>query len=324
MADHEETTHSYRADLEAAAEPHLLALERIAQGHRVRARQGTNQLFRDTDAMVEAALDRLGVERPPRFYTTEIYEQYEHLEALLETNRATLPFLLAPVNVGEQGATVHLMQRQGLAATVANRFEHLARFEADVADVEMDDLQHAAHPFMSNPESSDEEKAHLFGNEDPYRRALIPFSHTDITPYDLDDEGGKFTDWGLGLREEVFPTFKSLQATVLFAEALGREPAIEFDRFRVHMILAATLAKTPQAGVSEAGRDMPPSLQVMQHVLLALESMKELVHPTERIRAQIMLEKAFHFVYWENANQSMRIVGRSTVAVAAYQDCTSA
>jgi hypothetical protein len=100
MADHEETTHSYRADLEAAAEPHLLALERIAQGHRVRARQGTNQLFRDTDAMVEAALDRLGVERPPRFYTTEIYEQYEHLEALLETNRATLPFLLAPVNVG--------------------------------------------------------------------------------------------------------------------------------------------------------------------------------------------------------------------------------
>lgn len=106
---------------------------------------------------------------------------------------------------------------------------------------------------------------------------------------------GGFLGWGLQIPDEAMNGYIGHQLKIALAETTRTPADNEVNRFRSHIIIAATAAN--------GDRDD----ETMRHLGFAVRSSELLRAPDEQLEAFVMLQGAMEYVYGRNVGLSMRM-----------------
>lgn len=193
--------------------------------------------------------------------------------------RQAMAELISPLDVTEQGAVFQIMDRQGKAATWGNSFRMAA--DRELTKVEIHKGLPAAQPFLLEREVHD--------SNDPTKKVLIALGAKQKK---IDEPHYTFNEWAIEIETTWDPTL------VEAALVLLQKPVISdlFDRFRVHIIVAATLAKHQETSA-------------FSYIVGATDIAQLLTSPVEKIQANMMLKSAMDYAHSVNIYNSMAVIG---------------
>lgn len=271
------------------------------------------QLAHEIDDIFNAADDRLEeieIHTPllPRPAREEVRQKNERLTNFIGHHggvQMIVKLLEAPDIANFDKSVGQAVHNMNIAGAIEYEYMEIAEAEAAVVGLSVEDIVADAHPFLTGIVENK--------TEDPYRALLIFAAESENASNEEVDTDGSFLDWGLDLADGLNGEFGDYVEDVVDANLSEYQPVSEFDRFRAHILIAATTAKVASLS-NQRYIGYSHEHSAMVRVVAAMSSFNKLTDPIERTKAALMLQKTFDYCHVTMARQARELLDNGPVA----------